>query len=247
MGEFFYDLHIHSCLSPCADNEMTPANLVGMSALCGRQLIALTDHNSCLNCPAAMAAGEALGVLVVPGMELCTSEEIHVVCLFEKLEKALSFGEMVKSRSLHLSNRPEIFGDQLIFDQEDRLLGREEELLLSASGISLTEAPSLVRSFGGVCFPAHVNRDSYSILSALGDFPPETPFFAAEHTADAERSALLRLCPKLSEKLLLVNSDAHRLESMAGPAGRLCLPELSRACLIAALSGEIECSAAFGE
>ena len=80
--ELYYDLHIHSCLSPCGDNDMTPANIVGMAAVKGLDVIAVTDHNSCKNCEAAMAAGEEYGVLVVPGMEICTAEEVHAVCLF---------------------------------------------------------------------------------------------------------------------------------------------------------------------
>ena len=88
-----YDFHLHSCLSPCGDNDMTPYNLVNMAKLMGYDIIALTDHNSCLNCPAAIKAGQEAGITVVPGMELCTSEEIHTVCLFPTLEKALEFLE----------------------------------------------------------------------------------------------------------------------------------------------------------
>ncbi len=247
MEKLYYDLHMHSCLSPCGDNEMTPNNLAGMAALCGMQLIALTDHNSCRNCPAALAAGEKLGLLVVPGMELCTAEEIHVVCLFERLEGALSFGELVKSRSLHIPNRPDIFGDQLILDGEDNVVGREEELLISATNIGLTEAPALVRSFGGACFPAHVDRDAYSVLSVLGEFPPEADFRAAEYTEQADLPALLRTHPRLSSMLLLADSDAHRLESVPEHSGWIALPERSRECLIAALNGAAECSVGEGE
>ena len=90
----YYDLHIHSCLSPCGDNDMTPNNIVNMSLLNGMDMIALTDHNSCKNCRAAVRAGEEAGVTVVPGMELTTSEEAHVVCLFPTVEQAEAFGEL---------------------------------------------------------------------------------------------------------------------------------------------------------
>ena len=82
MIPLFYDLHIHSCLSPCGDDDMTPANLVGMAAVKGLDVIALTDHNSCRNCPAALYHGKNYGVTVIPGMELTTAEEVHVICLF---------------------------------------------------------------------------------------------------------------------------------------------------------------------
>lgn len=94
--KLYYDLHLHSCLSPCGDNDMTPYNLVHMAALQGMQMIALTDHNSCLNCPAAMEVGMQTGLLVIPGMELCTAEEAHVVCLFPALEPAMFFPNLLK-------------------------------------------------------------------------------------------------------------------------------------------------------
>ena len=91
--KLYYDLHLHSCLSPCGDNDMTPYNLVNLAKIFGYDIIALTDHNSCLNCESAMKVGEKIGITVVPGMELCTSEEIHNVCLFPSLEKAMDFSD----------------------------------------------------------------------------------------------------------------------------------------------------------
>ena len=93
--KYFYDLHIHSCLSPCGDMDMTPNNITGMAKLLGLDFIALTDHNTVLNCAAAIEAGERNGVMVIPGMELTTSEDIHAVCLFPSLEKALEWNEFV--------------------------------------------------------------------------------------------------------------------------------------------------------
>ena len=87
--KFYYDLHIHSCLSPCADMDMTPNNIVNMAKLLGLDVIALTDHNTSLNCEAITKVAEKKGLCVLPGMELTTSEEIHAVCLFDTLDKAL--------------------------------------------------------------------------------------------------------------------------------------------------------------
>ena len=89
MAELYYDLHIHSCLSPCGDDDMTPANIVGMSVIKGLDVIAVTDHNSCKNCPAVLTAAEEYGILAIPGMEINTSEEVHAVCLFEELKAAM--------------------------------------------------------------------------------------------------------------------------------------------------------------
>ena len=108
MALFTYDLHVHSCLSPCGDDEMTPCNIAGMAFLAGVRIVALTDHNSCKNCPAFFAACEEYGVTPVPGCELTTSEEIHMVCLFEGLKQAMDFDEAIQPYRMMLKNRVEI-------------------------------------------------------------------------------------------------------------------------------------------
>ena len=160
MERYFYDFHLHSCLSPCADNDMTPSNIAGMGMLAGLQILALTDHNSTANCPAFFRAAEAVGVIPVPGMELETAENIHVVCLFETLSGAMSFGEEVAGRRFPIKNRPEIYGEQLIVDHEDNILGTDPKLLVVATGIGLTDLPEIVDRHGGVCYPAHIDRPS---------------------------------------------------------------------------------------
>ena len=105
-----YDLHIHSCLSPCGDDDMTPANIAGMAALKGLEAIALTDHNTCRNCPAFLAAAAEYGILAVPGMEINTSEEVHAVCLFPSLESAPDFDAYVYAKLIKFPNNETIFG-----------------------------------------------------------------------------------------------------------------------------------------
>lgn len=231
-----YDLHLHSCLSPCGDTDMTPNNLVGMAKLLGYDLIALTDHNSCLNTPAAVKAGQRLGVTVVPGMELCTREEAHVVCLFPTVEAALDFGSWVRAHSPKILNRPEIFGEQAVLDEEDQPVGKEELLLIAAADVGIYEVPSLVKAYGGTAFPAHVDKDSYSITASLGGIPPEIGFTAAELSPRADREKVLYLYPELASLRLLQDSDSHYLENMPDPAAVLELAENSPECLIALLN-----------
>ncbi len=114
MKKFYYDLHIHSCLSPCADNDNTPGNIAGMASLCGIDILALTDHNSCKNCPAFFEAARNFGIVPIAGMELTTAEDIHLLCLFEELEAALEFSDSVDKNRVRIKNRAEIFGEQLI-------------------------------------------------------------------------------------------------------------------------------------
>ena len=214
MERYFYDFHLHSCLSPCADNDMTPSNIAGMGMLAGLQILALTDHNSTANCPAFFRAAEAVGVIPVPGMELETAENIHVVCLFETLSGAMSFGEEVAGRRFPIKNRPEIYGEQLIVDHEDNILGSDPKLLVVATGIALYEVPELVDRHGGVCYPAHIDRPSNGIIAILGDIPPDFPTECVELNDMSKREELMKSHPSLSGKKFLSGSDAHRLDAI---------------------------------
>ena len=233
-----YDFHIHSCLSPCGDNDMTPYNLVNMAKLLGYDIIALTDHNSCLNCPAALKAGEEAGITVVPGMELCTSEEIHAVCLFPDLKNALEFSDYVKSTMPPVKNDASIFGEQLVMDSTDRIIGSEEILLTAASGISIDDAVKEVSRFGGAVFPAHLDRASYSVLSVLGFMYPEMGFAAAEFTHKAYIPQYEEKHPLLKEMKKLRNSDAHYLENMVEPSVEIDLPECSAEAVVSYLNSK---------
>lgn len=175
-----FDLHIHSCLSPCGDEEMTPANVAAMCALAGIQVVALTDHNSTGNCASFARAAARLGLLAIPGMELCTKEEVHVVCLFPELERAASFSDLVRSRLPAVQNDPAVFGDQLLMDDGDGVLGEETALLAGAADISVYDVNALTARFGGIAYPAHIDRSSNSLLSQMGIWDPELNFPLAE-------------------------------------------------------------------
>ena len=208
--KYSYDLHVHSCLSPCADNDNTPNNLAGMAHLSGIRIVALTDHNTAKNCPAFFEAAKRYGIVPVAGMELTTSEDIHVVCLFEKLESAMRFDEFIDTRRVLIKNRTDIFGDQLILDGNDEIVGTEENLLPNATVISLDEAPALVKEFGGICFPAHIDRDANGIVAILGTVPT-SPDFRCVEIHDAERIPEYKEKYGLSDKLFIVSSDSHYL------------------------------------
>ncbi len=211
MNRYYYDLHIHSCLSPCADNDMTPNNIAGMAALAGLNIVALTDHNTARNCPAFFEAARRQGLIPVAGMELTTAEDIHVVCLFEALENALAFDEALQKRRILIPNRPDVFGDQLIMNAEDERVGIEEHLLSNATTVSVDEVPALVEQFEGVCYPAHIDREANGIISVLGTFPQSPEFLCAElHDMDS-REAYISQFPILKSKRFLAGSDAHYL------------------------------------
>ncbi len=217
MNRLYYDLHLHSCLSPCGDEDMTPFNLVNMAKLNGLDVIALTDHNSCKNCAAAMAAGREAGLTVIPGMELCTSEEIHIVCLFPSLWQAMDFDAAVEKRIVPVKNKPEIFGEQFLYDENDHIIGREDNLLIMATAIGVYEVISLVEGCGGFCYPAHVDKAANSITACLGDLPEDIGFQAAELSFRANWEKVKEQYPVLKKMLLLSSSDAHYLEHIAEP------------------------------
>lgn len=219
MKPYCYDLHLHSCLSPCGDNDMTPNNIAGMAVLAGLDLVALTDHNSCKNCPAFFEACQKQGIIPVAGMELTTAEDIHLVCLFETLEAAMAFDQAVSARRVLIPNRTDIFGDQLILDGEDRLVGIEEHLLFNATELSLEEATVLAFQFGGVAYPAHVDREANGIIAVLGTIPNEPAFTAAEFHDGGSIAAYRAKYPVPAQTL--VCSDAHYLADIPDAAHSL--------------------------
>ena len=207
---YSYDLHNHSCLSPCADNDSTPNNIAGMAYLSGIKIVALTDHNSAKNCPAFFEAAKKYGIIPVAGMELTTSEDIHLVCLFEKLDSALDFDEYLQKRRVLIKNRTDIFGDQLILDGNDEIIDSDEYLLSNATTISLDEAPELIKEFGGICYPAHIDRDANGIIAILGALPP-TPIFRCIEMRDGGKINEYKEKYGLWDKLIIVSSDSHYL------------------------------------
>ena len=209
-----YDLHIHSCLSPCADIEMTPNNIVNMSVLNGLNVIAITDHNSCKNCKALVEAGKKANLLVIPGMEICTNEDIHVICLFETVTDAENFSTYVYSNMPLIPHRPDIFGEQIIMNSNDIEISRESYLLLNATNISVNDILSTTNKYNGTAFPAHIDRSSYSVISSLGDIPPEAGFNTIEISTKGNIEKMKSLHPIIKDKLILINSDSHYLENL---------------------------------
>lgn len=210
MNKYFYDLHIHSCLSPCAENDMTPANIAGMASLCGLNIVALTDHNSTKNCRAFFAAAKKHGIIPVAGMEMTTAEDVHIVALFPTLEAAEEFDREYQKYRVLYKNRTDIFGDQLIVDENDNIVGEEENLLINASTLSIPEAKKLLENYGAAVFPAHIDREENGIIAMLGGIPDE-PYFPCLEINDGSKKDEYINSYSLENRLVLTDSDAHRL------------------------------------
>ena len=210
--KFSFDLHMHSCLSPCGGEDNTPANLAGMCALAGLDIVALTDHNTCGNCRAFSDACAAYGILALPGMELTTAEEVHVVCLFPDPDSAEDFAACVRSTLPPIRNKPDIFGPQILMDSGDRVLGEETAFLAGASGIGVYQAAALAASYGGFAFPAHIDRPSFSLIANLGLWDPSMGFTLAELSRRCPEDFLRR--PDLRGVRFISDCDAHYLDQI---------------------------------
>jgi PHP family Zn ribbon phosphoesterase len=237
MPQYAYDLHIHTCLSPCGDTLMTAPNIVNMAYLKGLDIIAITDHNTAKNAAAVVRAARGVPLTVIPGVEVTTAEEIHVVCIFPDVEGAEAAGEAVYKRLPPIENRPEYFGEQILMDENESDLGTLPLLLSNATDISIDELPDMMREFGGFCWPAHIDRPSNSILSVFGVLP-DKPAFPALEVYDPHRffadgsNAIYRMNHRI-----LTSSDAHRLVDIAERERFLELEEPSFRALKAALLG----------
>ncbi len=227
----FYDLHIHSALSPCAQEEMTPNNIVNMAVLKGLQVIAVCDHNATHNLPAVMAAARDLDLIVVPGIELNTAEEVHLLAYFETLDAACAFGDMVYAALPEFPNRPDFFGEQQILNEQDEQIGTLEKLLIQALPFDISECVRRIAAFGGVAVPAHVNKDANSILANLGFFPRDIQFKTIEV---AEHLPVLGNISGFAE---IHNSDAHQLADISEPVHALMPEEYSVAGVLRLLGG----------
>ncbi|MCI8331721.1 MAG: PHP domain-containing protein [Clostridiales bacterium] len=217
MSRFSYDLHLHSCLSPCGDEDMTPYNIAGMGKVLGLQMMALTDHNSCRNCPSFFAACRQYGIVPVAGMELTTAEDIHIVCLFHRLEDAMRFDQTIYQHIMKIENRPAVFGHQTLVDEMDNIVAEEPRLLISATDIPIEEAIAMVKAAGGICYPAHVDRSANGIIAILGDLPAYLGFSICEFHDVSQIDAYSRRYEGIKNCRILCSSDAHDLGSINEP------------------------------
>lgn len=203
-----YDLHVHSGLSPCAENDMTPCNIVGFAKLNGLDMVAVSDHNAIGNVQVCLEVGNAYGVTVVPAMELQTAEDIHVLCLFPTYESLKAFYDSVGFYDI--KNRAEIFGEQNLYDTEDEIVGKEERLLLNASKLSCDGVKDLADSFGGIAIPAHVDREENGMVAVLGAVTEE--FTAVELSTRATPEQVSEYSERFN---VIIDSDAHTLDKIS--------------------------------
>ena len=220
-----FDLHIHSCLSPCANLEMSPSEIVAHALAAGMDGIALTDHQSARNTPAIAECARRAGLKCLYGMEVQTAEEVHTVALFDTTEQALALTDWVYAAMPKRVNDPETFGDQPVVTWDDDIVEMEWRILAMGCRRTIPETAAKVHELGGLYIAAHIDRPNFSVISALGTIPEPPPvpsppsatgadtyFDAVELSRTADEALWL---PKAAGYAVTRSSDAHNLDDVA--------------------------------
>ncbi len=210
---FYYDLHIHSVLSPCGDDDMTPNNIVNMSLLNELDIIALSDHNTCGNVAVVSELASKAGLIFLPAVEVETMEEIHVLCLFPTVDDAFRFDEEVLRLSLpDIDNDERIFGKQIIMDINDEPVATDLRYLINATTIDIDNIAKLVDSYNGVAVPAHIDKSTKSLISMLGMADRSMGFNTFELSKNAPADYVQNEFSLKNENYRYIHdSDAHYL------------------------------------
>ncbi len=213
MKLFKADLHIHSCLSPCADLDMSPRSIVDKGLERGLDIIAVCDHNSAENAGAAIRAGAQRGLCVLPGIEINSVEEIHTLAIFDREDQATAMQEIIY-RHLKGTNRPDVFGDQVVANEFDEVEGFNDRMLIGAIQLELQDVVRKVRQLGGLSIASHVDRPSFSILSQLGFVPPDLELDALEISPRMRKNSILANIPEARGYPIVTFSDSHFLDDI---------------------------------
>lgn len=231
------DLHIHTCLSPCGDWDMTPNAVVETSLRKKLDIVAISDHNTIENAEAAMRAGKEKGLIVFPAIEICSAEEVHILAFFDNIRDGVSMQEYVYE---HLSgeNKPEVLGYQVVANENDEVVNQNSRLLIGATSIPINVLVKKIKDMGGIAIAAHIDRVSFSIIGQLGFIPPDISLDGVEVT--------YREKPELAQEKLLfgmnipciTSSDAHFIHEIGRVSTKFLMAEPTVRELKLALQGK---------
>ena len=216
MKTYVAELHIHTVLSPCAAVEMIPPFIVQEALERGINLIAITDHNASANVGAVQKAAAGTGLTVLPGMELQTREEVHLLCLFDTLDQLEDWQARVDVHMPRMENNAEFFGEQFVVDESGDFIRRETQLLSTSADLTLKEAVEQVSELGGLPIPAHVNRQVFGLFANLGFIPPDLPIPAVEISRHIQPADARQKFPQLQNYTLIQGGDVHHLADFLG-------------------------------
>lgn len=229
------DLHLHTCLSPCAELQMSPRKIAARAKERAIDIIAICDHNSAENVPAVIEAGRQFSLQVIPGIEVTTREEVHLLALFPKAELAFELQEKIYAH-LPGENNPDLYGWQIVADENDEVLSFNQRLLIGATTLTLEETIDLIHSIGGLAIASHIDRQGFSLLGQLGFIPAGLPLDALEISPrlsfeEAKKKFVLSYP-------LVTFSDAHKPEDIGTATTSFFLADLVFEEIVMALKGE---------
>lgn len=221
------DLHIHTCLSPCGDLDMSPRNIIRIAKERGLQMIAITDHNSMRNVRVCMELGERQDIYVIPGCEVNTREEVHVLCYFPHWQVVEAFQCYLDERMTNFKNDPDHFGYQVAVDENDRIVYEEERSLFMSIEDGIEGVAEQVHRLGGIFVPAHIDRPKNSLIGQLGFIPTELIYEALEISKVTTPGEFIKKHPELEGNRFLQSSDAHYPQDIARAYTRFEMKELN--------------------
>lgn len=210
---FRADLNIHSCLSPCGDEEMRPHGIVNQALAMGLDMIAICDHNSAENIAAFMSVGSEKGLTVLPGMEVTSKEEIHLLALFDKQEACLALQDLIY-QNLPGKNVEEVFGRQTVVNERDETIGVSHKMLIGATTLSLEQIVSAVASLRGITIASHIDRPAFSLIGQLGFIPEGISLDGLEISARTSQEEAQKRFHSYRDYSLVRFSDAHTLQDI---------------------------------
>jgi len=205
------DLHIHTCLSPCGDLKMSPANIAEKANLHNIDILGICDHNSAENIPAVIKAAGQYQITVLPGIEVTSQEEIHILALFDDFSPALMLQDIIY-KNLPGENDEEAFGIQVVVNESGEVLDFNQRLLIGASTLSINEVIDIIHSLNGLAIASHIDRESFSLISQLGFIPPDLDLDAVEISWRMNiEDAMEKFKPDVA---IIKSSDAHSPEEI---------------------------------
>jgi PHP family Zn ribbon phosphoesterase len=211
LKRFTADLHMHTCLSPCSELDMTPSAIVKAAIEKGVDIVAVTDHNSAENVTAARRAAEGTRITVLAGMEIASSEEAHILALFNGVESVMRLQDVVYRNMLPGENDEKLFGEQVVVNEKDEVLDFNKRLLIGATSLSAHDIVAAIHSLDGLAIASHIDRDAFSIVSQLGFIPDDLEFDALE-ISDRKKSGPLFIQYKTYS--FITSSDAHDVKDI---------------------------------
>lgn len=214
LKQYRVDLHIHTCLSPCADLTMSPKRVVEKAVEMNLDMIAICDHNSAENVQAAVTAAADKPVTVLPGMEITSAEEAHIIALFDKVETVLKLQETIYQHLPPGENEDNIFGEQIVANELDEVETFNKRLLMVATSLTIKELTDKIHSLGGLVIAAHIDREAFGIIGQLGFIPEDLALDALEISANIKPALAKERFPGIESFPLITSSDAHYLEAI---------------------------------